>query len=417
MRIHKKGILFSVLVLLFALVFLRMGTMLAQKADETSGQMRTEMAEPSEAKGDNDRQDRERSLTQVTGPGIALTFVGYKEGTATISWLDSYDEDTSAYVVYRRQLSDDENEDWTALARIESDHQSSGEPIYYNDAFPTQRKAQVLYRVESIVSDSGKYASITSNTVMASNVVVCIDPGHYKNASVLRGEDLYGYNEGDFVLKLGLQLKDSLKRNYGISSVMTRTGDDIALSGFINADLDQNHLSLRGEYAAGCDLFISLHTNANLDYANDYPTCNQPIGITKTLVFLNLVGTKTPTCIVQANAIGANLSRINHSIGIASVSDFIPTDGAVFHDWSDAYNDALDTAGAVCVRWNDSGGDYYGVLRGASAVGVPGMIVEHAHHTVAETRQYAMTGPLAELWADADAKGIAAAYDFVRAAS
>lgn len=61
--------------------------------------------------------------------------------------------------------------------------------------------------------------------------------------------------------------------------------------------------------------------------------------------------------------------------------------------------------------------DYYGVLRGASAVGVPGMIVEHAHHTVAETRQYAMTGPLAELWADADAKGIAAAYDFVRAAS
>ena len=41
-------------------------------------------------------------------------------------------------------------------------------------------------------------------------LVVCIDPGHFKGASSLEGENLYGYEEGVFTLKIALALRTEL---------------------------------------------------------------------------------------------------------------------------------------------------------------------------------------------------------------
>ena len=75
------------------------------------------------------------------------------------------------------------------------------------------------------------------------------------------------------------------------------------------------------------------------------------------------------------------------------------------------YNDATNVEGTVCRRMGQSG-DYYGVLRGAANVGVPGMIIEHGFHTVPEMRGTAKTGELAKAWARADAEGIAEGFGF-----
>ena len=58
-------------------------------------------------------------------------------------------------------------------------------------------------------------------------------------------------------------------------------------------------------------------------------------------------------------------------------------------------------------------GNYYGVLRGASNVKVPGMIIEHGFHTVEEVRRLAMEEDLTQKWAEADAYGIAKGFGLV----
>ena len=78
------------------------------------------------------------------------------------------------------------------------------------------------------------------------------------------------------------------------------------------------------------------------------------------------------------------------------------------------YNDSLDTPGTLFYRLKSNGTeDYYGVLRGAAAAGVPGIVIEHGMHTVPQVRQAAMEGSLVPRWAEAAAAGVAFGYGFV----
>ena len=54
------------------------------------------------------------------------------------------------------------------------------------------------------------------------------------------------------------------------------------------------------------------------------------------------------------------------------------------------------------------------MLRGASNVGVPGIIIEHGFHTVEDVRRAAMNDNLLEDWAEADAYGIAYGLGLVK---
>lgn len=252
----------------------------------------------------------------------------------------------------------------------------------------------------------------TKETIKDTGFVVCIDPGHYKGASKLQGENIYDYEEGVFTLKIALALRDEL-RQYGIRSYLTRENDSINISGYVNEKLDRGKISLRGEQAKEADLFVSIHTNANKDNANGYPTCSQPIDINKTIILLNQIAIGSDQIIQMADEIGQAVTTANYKQKICNTDQFQCVDKDHLMEWSDQYNDSLQVQGTVCYRWGEHG-DYYGVLRGASTVGVPGMIIEHGFHTVEEVRRQAMQEDLAQKWAEADAYGIAKGFGVVR---
>ena len=244
--------------------------------------------------------------------------------------------------------------------------------------------------------------------ISASDILICIDAGHFAGRNAV--PDAYGYAEGDFTLRVALELSRILEEKYGIRSILTRTDGNISIDGYVNEGVDFGMIGLRGEMSDGCDLFFSIHTNANQDMANGYDTLYQPVNITKTAVILNQTAFQVPYAIDVGNAVGRNLSQVNLDRGLASVGTFQEADSmdqAV--SWTDAWNDSLDIGGSICYRI-DGDGDYYGVLSGANHVGVPGMIVEHGYHTVEEMREQAVTGDLATAWAEADADGIAEGF-------
>lgn len=333
-----------------------------------------------------------------------------------VTWPDDLDEDAACYLVKRRMLVQGGTwGEWDVVAEVPSDGISIGEHIRVMDNLPDDTIRQYEYSVGVQTQDSSKYVGGDSSSVLASNLLICIDPGHYVGANQMYGEESYGYAEGDATLTIGLFLQQYLKDSYGIDSCMTRTGGNISLGGYTNSALDSRHLSLRGVYAGetGSDLFVSLHTNANEDNANGYPTCSQPISMNKPILILNTTACASLEAIEIANKIGSNLAEVSFAQGISAADYFHCVIPSEITQWTDSYNDGTDLPGTVFCRLDEDGNDYYGILRGANSVCVPGIIIEHGMHTVPEVRRAAMGGDLLMHWAMADACGIAEGFGFV----
>ena len=262
--------------------------------------------------------------------------------------------------------------------------------------------------------DVSKTGNITyTDKLSASNVLICIDPGHFQTKNAVEGNEGYGYSEAMAVLKLGLSLRDTLKKDYGISCVMTRTTESITIDGFSDKNLDGGHISLRGDFAKrnGADIFISLHTNSNNPHANGYPTDSQPLAINKPIIIVNSLAKENDMCINMANKLGENLTKVSFDEGLSKSKSFDSVKKGSIGEWTVAKNDSITTNGSVYYRLGENG-DYYGVLRGANAAGVFGMIVEHGFHSVPEVRKKAMQSDLINKWANADAKAIAEGFGF-----
>lgn len=152
---------------------------------------------------------------------------------------------------------------------------------------------------------------------------VCLDAGHYGNYNA---GAVKGYYESVRMWKLTELLAKELTAR-GITVIKTRSNQATDLA-----------LTSRGRKANGCDLFLSMHSNAAGAESVDYPVAYVP---------LNGTGT----------AIGQKLADI--------VADVMGT----------------VQKGRTATRKGSGGADYYGVIRGAVAVGVPGVILEHSFHT------------------------------------
>ena len=402
--VSKAGCLIAVLIGLIAGVLL-----IALLRSCSPAQAPAVTAAPAASEAPTDAE-----LTQGSAPAVHdLTFSRLSDTEICLTWPDDLDGQAERYAVLRRDAAGKDR--WTEIGSVDADGAVSGEPRSFTDVLDSAEPRQFFYRIDAVLPRQSGGTAAAGDAVLASNRSVCIDPGHYLGSSELDGTELYGYGEGLFMLQLGLALRDTLRGEYGIDAVLTRETDSITIDGYSNGELDNQHLSLRGEFALGQDLFVSLHTNANLDDANGYPTCSQPIEITKTLVFVNIPGAASEETLLQANEIGTRVSEVNYALGIAASDRFDRVHSGALHEWSDEYNDALNTPGSVCRRLGEKQRDYYGVLRGAAAVGVPGLIIEHGFHTVAAMRRAAMQGDLAARWAEADAAGIAAGYGFAAA--
>ena len=402
----KKKSLIRLIEIVFIAIFIVLAILLLEeKRSSVPGGTVTETEINDQ---DAKKTDQERQTIKVR----EVSFEKKSSDNILIMWSDELDPLVQEYRVMRKPVSEKNNE-WTVVDKEKSDQIQDGNNYRFEDHLQNASPQQYLYRVDITATDK-EAAAEDGEVIIASNISVCIDPGHYRNASTLSGNNIYGYDEGTFMLEVGLKLRDVLKEQYGISCIMTREKDDILLDGYKNADVDNVRISIRGEMAVNTDLFISLHTNANLDNANGYPAANQPVELNKTLVFVNQKAANSKVQIRQANAIGEFITLENYNAGLSFTDQFDSCDSNSLRKWSDEFNDSLNVKGTVCYRIGDSGKDYYGVLRGANEVGVPGMIVEHGFHTIEDVRKACENGKMAEAWAAADAAGIAYGYMFER---
>ncbi len=185
---------------------------------------------------------------------------------------------------------------------------------------------------------------------------ICLDAGHYGLYNQSSADKQY--YESVMTWKLHLLQKKYLEQ-YGIEVITTRKTRE-----------EDRGLYARGAASAGCDLFISDHSNAVGTGANnsvDYPAAY---------------------CAIDGSADG---------IGMA-LAQTVET--------------ALATRQAARIEhWRGNNGDYYGVLRGATAVGTPGLILEHSFHTNAAIARWLLKDENLEKLAQAEADAIALYYN------
>ena len=170
----------------------------------------------------------------------------------------------------------------------------------------------------------------------------CLDAGHYGKYN--RSPAISTYYESDMVWKLHLMLKEELEK-FGHSVITTRPNqaNDLALT-------------TRGQLAKGCDLFISLHSNAVGSYVKDE------------------IDYAVAYALVDDNT--TNIDEISKEVGNLLVKVVSDTMGL-------KQSPRVNTRKAESDRNGDGikNDNYYGVLHGARSVGVAGIILEHSFHT------------------------------------
>ena len=183
-----------------------------------------------------------------------------------------------------------------------------------------------------------------------SKVKICLDAGHY-GSSYNHSPVVGSYYESAMAWDLHLKLKAELEAR-GFEVVTTRASRDRDLAVYS-----------RGAASRGCDLFLSLHSNACGTESVDYPVVYR--------AYDNLNGIDTLAL--------KTAERIGELMGTRQ-------------------------AGRTAIRKNSSGGEYYGVLRGARAVGTPlYMLVEHSFHTNTAAAQWLSVDANLDLLAAAEA--------------
>lgn len=185
---------------------------------------------------------------------------------------------------------------------------------------------------------------------------ICLDAGHY--AKYNRSPAVPTYYESEMNWKLHLLLKKYLEE-YGIEVITTRADQKTDLG-----------LVARGKASKGCDLFLSIHSNAVGNGVNenvDYPVVYVPI---------NGSGTE----------LGKKLADL-----IASVM-------------------GTKQSGRAESRKGSGDWDYYSVIYGAVQVGVPGLILEHSFHTNTRSTNWLLNDSNLDKMAKAEADLIASHY-------
>ena len=185
---------------------------------------------------------------------------------------------------------------------------------------------------------------------------ICIDAGHYgkyncnKNVNPVYWESLMAW-------ELQGYLVSALERYENMITVLVRTDE--------KKDMD---VYTRGTKAQGCDLFVSLHSNSCDSETVDRAVVIYPIdGREKDLA--------------------------------QKIADTI----------KDVMN--LNDKSKIYSKKNSAGNaDYYGVIRGAAAVGVPGLIFEHSFHSHNASARWLLVSDNLKQLAEAEAAVIAARY-------
>lgn len=186
-----------------------------------------------------------------------------------------------------------------------------------------------------------------------SKIKICLDAGHYGKYN--RSPVVKTYYESEMNWKLHNLLKKELE-SYGFEVTQTRTDQAKDLG-----------LKARGQKAKGCDLFLSIHSNAC-----DTESVDHPLVITMQDGKGDKLGKQLASCIKTIMGTKQN--------------------------------------GKITKKKGTYGGEWYSVLAGAASVGVMGMIIEHSFHTnTAAAKWLSLDSNLAKL-AKAEADIVASYY-------
>lgn len=201
---------------------------------------------------------------------------------------------------------------------------------------------------------------------------IIIDPGHYSGYN--KSPVYPSYIEGDRMWKLANYLRDALKaKGFVVGCTKSAANDYPKTNG-------KDDVYKRGTMAAGYDLLISLHSNA----------CNTE-SVNRAVIIHPMNGKN----VAVANKLGACVkSTMNLSSYQLMQRDY--NTGAYYYDGK-----AHD------------GKDYYGVIRGSVAKGVPGIIIEHGFHTNTAVAKWLMSDSNLKKLAEAEAKTLAEYYKTV----
>lgn len=197
---------------------------------------------------------------------------------------------------------------------------------------------------------------------------ICIDAGHCGKYNQSPANKVY--YESDMTWKLHLLQKKYLEQ-YGFEVVLTRS----------NQNTDKA-LYNRGTTAKGCVLFISNHSNAVGSSVNE--------SVDRVSVY-HLTDDTTVMCDEESKLIAEKLAPVIAEVMETKQKYRILTKKAS----SDRNGDGM---------LNDN---YYGVLHGARAVKVPGLILEHSFHTNTRSTNWLLNDNNLDKLAQAEAKAIA----------
>lgn len=187
-------------------------------------------------------------------------------------------------------------------------------------------------------------------------IKICLDAGHYGKYNQSPANS--AYYESVMTWKLHMLLKQALE-HYGFEVITTRSSQAKDLSVYN-----------RGTKSKGCDLLLSVHSNAVGSEVNE--------------------SVDRPVVIVPLNGKGDELGKKLANC----MADVMGT----------------EQPGNISTRKGKYGGEFYGVIRGAVDVGTVGMILEHSFHTNTRSTNWLLKNSNLEKLAKAEARVIAEHY-------
>ena len=265
--------------------------------------------------------------------------------------FDDVEIAASFKVVKGQDIEDD------AIAKVEVD--SNG----------TVDKKEVNAEIKDAVAstDAAPKAQTKARRAKSSNIVVVLDPGHGGSDSGARRGSVY---EKNINFKVAQYCKAELEQYCGVTVYMTRTGDT-------NPSLEE-----RAQIAAnyGANILVSIHQNSGSSSAYGaevyYPNRN------------------------YKPAIGDSGKAVADSIQKELVSLGLKDRGTKIRNTEKGYTYA-----------DGSYIDYYGIIRNAKKLGVPGIIVEHAFlSNTSDYNNFLSSDSKLQKLGIADATGIAKAF-------
>lgn len=208
---------------------------------------------------------------------------------------------------------------------------------------------------------------------------ICLDAGHAGKYNRSPANSAYYESEG--MWKLTNYLKAELEQYENCQVILTKKSLE-----------DDPTLDKRGKTAKGCNLFLSLHSNAVgnvVDNSVDYPVA---------LCYSDDTTTKIDDI---SRDLGLKLAKTVQSVMGTKQAGKVALKKA---DWDRDYNGKLDD-------------EWYGVLQAAKKVGVVGIILEHSFHTNLKSTNWLLNDGNLKKLAKAEAEVISQYYNLKKPAN